>query len=155
MTVTQELDEWEDSRNIARRRQWFSVEDALAQLSLHKPVQRHYLQQLRYSKRLGRNLTNSTSEEGEEEIFRHDDDTAFLRHDAELGNNNKTTAVEGEGEKEAEEEGDEGDEDNRGGSKTKKKKLQQTGDCERDDEKSSTNEISSEGGGKQQPQDSS
>lgn len=50
MTVTQELEEWEDSRTIGRKRQWFSVDDALAQLALHKPTQRHYLQQLRHSK---------------------------------------------------------------------------------------------------------
>lgn len=50
MTVTEELEEWEDSRTIGRKRQWFTVDDALEQLALHKPVQRHYLQQLRRSK---------------------------------------------------------------------------------------------------------
>jgi len=50
MTVTKELEEWEDSRSISRKRQWFSVDDALVQLALHKPTQRHYLQQLRHSK---------------------------------------------------------------------------------------------------------
>lgn len=50
MTVTQELDEWEDSVNIGRKRQWFTIEEALEQLALHKPVQRNYLQQLRRSK---------------------------------------------------------------------------------------------------------
>lgn len=55
MVVTQELEEWEDSKTIGRNRQWFSIEEALAQLALHKPTQRHYLQQLRHSK------NNSTS----------------------------------------------------------------------------------------------
>ncbi|XP_049285408.1 diphosphoinositol polyphosphate phosphohydrolase 1 isoform X1 [Anopheles funestus] len=50
MVVTQELDEWEDSKTIGRKRQWFSIEEALSQLALHKPTQRHYLQQLRHSK---------------------------------------------------------------------------------------------------------
>lgn len=50
MVVTQELDEWEDSKTIDRKRQWFSIEEALTQLALHKPTQRHYLQQLRHSK---------------------------------------------------------------------------------------------------------
>ncbi|XP_045464795.1 diphosphoinositol polyphosphate phosphohydrolase 2 [Harmonia axyridis] len=50
MTVTQELDEWEDSINIGRKRQWFTIDQALEQLALHKPVQRNYLTQLRRSK---------------------------------------------------------------------------------------------------------
>lgn len=50
MTVTKELEEWEDSRSIGRKRQWFSIDDALTQLALHKPTQRHYLMQLRHSK---------------------------------------------------------------------------------------------------------
>lgn len=50
MTVTKELEEWEDSRSIDRKRQWFSIDDALTQLALHKPTQRHYLMQLRHSK---------------------------------------------------------------------------------------------------------
>ncbi|CAG9088678.1 unnamed protein product [Plutella xylostella] len=45
LRVTQELAEWEDARLMGRKRQWFSVDDALAQLALHKPIQRHYLQQ--------------------------------------------------------------------------------------------------------------
>lgn len=50
MTVTQELEEWEDSRAIDRKRQWFTIDDALEQLALHKPSQRNYLQQLSNSK---------------------------------------------------------------------------------------------------------
>lgn len=50
MVVTEEQDEWEDSKTMGRKRQWFSIEEALTQLALHKPTQRHYLQQLRNSK---------------------------------------------------------------------------------------------------------
>lgn len=50
MTVTEELEEWEDSRTIGRKRQWFTIDEALEQLALHKPVQRHYLQQMKRSK---------------------------------------------------------------------------------------------------------
>lgn len=57
MHVTDELADWEDSRNMDRKRQWFSIDDALEQLALHKPVQRRYLQQLKNSK----TLTNSTN----------------------------------------------------------------------------------------------
>lgn len=50
MTVTEELVEWEDSRSIGRNRKWFTIDDALNQLALHKPTQRSYLQELRHSK---------------------------------------------------------------------------------------------------------
>ncbi|EDW79884.1 uncharacterized protein Dwil_GK18021 [Drosophila willistoni] len=52
MNVTKELDEWEDSRNIGRKRQWFTIDDAFTQLALHKPTQQHYLMQLMHSKTL-------------------------------------------------------------------------------------------------------
>lgn len=57
MHVTEELADWEDSRNMDRKREWFSIDDALQQLALHKPVQRRYLQQLKNSK----TLTNTTT----------------------------------------------------------------------------------------------
>lgn len=47
LRVTQELAEWEDSRSIGRKRQWFSVDEALERLAQHKPIQRTYLQSLR------------------------------------------------------------------------------------------------------------
>lgn len=50
MNVTEELADWEDSRSINRKRQWFSIDEALQQLALHKPVQRRYLQQLKNSR---------------------------------------------------------------------------------------------------------
>lgn len=46
LVVTEELPEWEDAKNMGRKRKWFTVEDALEQLSLHKPVQLAYLQSL-------------------------------------------------------------------------------------------------------------
>lgn len=59
MNVTEELADWEDSRNMNRKRQWFTIDDALQQLALHKPVQRRYLQQLKNSRN---NMTvNETS----------------------------------------------------------------------------------------------
>lgn len=61
MTVTKELEEWEDSRSISRKRQWFSIDDALVQLALHKPIQRHYLQQLRHSKSSNSTTTSSST----------------------------------------------------------------------------------------------
>ncbi|XP_063993617.1 diphosphoinositol polyphosphate phosphohydrolase 1 [Diachasmimorpha longicaudata] len=47
MRVTEELPEWEDSRSIGRKRKWFSISEALAQLAQHKPVQRSYIHSLR------------------------------------------------------------------------------------------------------------
>lgn len=46
MVVTEELPEWEDSIRIGRQRKWFTVEDALKHLRLHKPVQMTYLETL-------------------------------------------------------------------------------------------------------------
>lgn len=57
MTVTEELQEWEDSQAIGRNRRWFTIDDALTQLALHKPTQRHYLQELKLSK----NITTAAS----------------------------------------------------------------------------------------------
>lgn len=59
MNVTEELADWEDSRNMNRKRQWFTIDDALQQLALHKPVQRRYLQQLRNSRN---NMTTAHTE---------------------------------------------------------------------------------------------
>lgn len=50
MNVTEELADWEDSRIMNRKRQWFTIDEALQQLALHKPVQRRYLQQLKNSR---------------------------------------------------------------------------------------------------------
>lgn len=61
MHVTEELADWEDSRNMDRKRQWFLIDDALQQLALHKPVQRRYLQQLKHSKTLTSTTTSTTA----------------------------------------------------------------------------------------------
>lgn len=58
MNVTEELADWEDSRMMNRKRQWFTIDEALEQLALHKPVQRRYLQQLKNSRN---NMTTSSS----------------------------------------------------------------------------------------------
>jgi len=47
LIVSQELPEWDDSINIGRKRQWFSITEALEKLAQHKPNQRHYLHQLK------------------------------------------------------------------------------------------------------------
>ncbi|XP_053672249.1 diphosphoinositol polyphosphate phosphohydrolase 1 [Anopheles nili] len=90
MVVTQELDEWEDSKTIGRKRQWFSIEDALSQLALHKPTQRHYLQQLRHSKH-----RTSSSSEPPPIISEHGDDEFSDK----LEFNNFTTADDSAGDK--------------------------------------------------------
>lgn len=63
MNVTEELSDWEDSRNMDRKRQWFAIDDALQQLALHKPIQRRYLQQLKNLKtsQVTTNLSSSTT----------------------------------------------------------------------------------------------
>lgn len=94
MLVTEELDSWEDSRQIGRKRQWFTVDSALEQLAKHKPVQRHYIMQLRHSKK---STTNCSEEDA---IFQHDD-AEFLRHDDCVGGGGggceETTATEVDG----------------------------------------------------------
>lgn len=60
MIVTEELVEWEDSRSMGRKREWFTIDTALAQLALHKPVQRHYLTQLKNSRNLSPATDQST-----------------------------------------------------------------------------------------------
>lgn len=59
MNVTEELADWEDSRSMNRKRQWFTIDEALQQLALHKPVQRRYLQQLKNSQN---NMTSISAE---------------------------------------------------------------------------------------------
>lgn len=71
MVVTQELDEWEDSKTIGRKRQWFTIEEALTQLALHKPTQRHYLLQLRHSKNsssMSENCIHVVTEDVDDEL---------------------------------------------------------------------------------------
>ncbi|XP_075707269.1 diphosphoinositol polyphosphate phosphohydrolase 1 [Rhinoderma darwinii] len=49
LTVTEILEDWEDSVSIGRNRHWFSIEEAVRALQGHKPVQASYFQSLRQS----------------------------------------------------------------------------------------------------------
>ncbi|PNI76938.1 RPS10-NUDT3 isoform 3, partial [Pan troglodytes] len=42
LIVTEVLEDWEDSVNIGRKREWFKIEDAIKVLQYHKPVQASY-----------------------------------------------------------------------------------------------------------------
>lgn len=95
MNVTQELEDWEDSRNMNRKRQWFTIDDALQQLALHKPVQRRYLQQLKNSRN---NMTTNvshgdhvTSFDGSNQIPESTSDTANVDDTVPLTNANTLT----------------------------------------------------------------
>lgn len=46
LVVTEELEEWEDSKSIGRKRKWFTIEEALNHLANHKPVQWSYVKLL-------------------------------------------------------------------------------------------------------------
>ncbi|XP_056674035.1 diphosphoinositol polyphosphate phosphohydrolase 1 isoform X1 [Monodelphis domestica] len=47
LIVTEVLEDWEDSVNIGRKREWFKIEDAIKVLQHHKPVQASYFETLR------------------------------------------------------------------------------------------------------------
>lgn len=57
LTVTEILEDWEDSVNIGRKTEWFKVEDAIRVLQCHKPVHAEYLEKLK----LGCSPTNGNS----------------------------------------------------------------------------------------------
>ncbi|RXN17900.1 diphosphoinositol polyphosphate phosphohydrolase 1 [Labeo rohita] len=46
LIVTEVLEDWEDSVNIGRKREWFKIEDARRVLQCHKPVQASYFEAL-------------------------------------------------------------------------------------------------------------
>ncbi|KAL7371190.1 hypothetical protein ABVT39_021485 [Epinephelus coioides] len=46
LTVTETLEAWEDSVNIGRKREWFTVDEAIKVLQSHKPVHAEYLRRL-------------------------------------------------------------------------------------------------------------
>ena len=50
LVVTDTQDEWEDEKTFGRKRKWFTVEGALEQLAIHKPIQMNYIDALRKSK---------------------------------------------------------------------------------------------------------
>ncbi|KAF7472797.1 Hypothetical predicted protein [Marmota monax] len=47
LVVTEVLEDWEDSVNIGRKREWFKIEEAIKVLQYHKPVQASYFETLR------------------------------------------------------------------------------------------------------------
>ncbi|CAO2611024.1 Diphosphoinositol polyphosphate phosphohydrolase 2 [Lemmus lemmus] len=55
--VTEILEDWEDSVNIGRKREWFKVEDAIKVLQCLKPVHAEYLEK----QKLGCSPTNGNS----------------------------------------------------------------------------------------------
>ncbi|XP_052438658.1 diphosphoinositol polyphosphate phosphohydrolase 3-beta isoform X3 [Carassius gibelio] len=46
LTVTETLEDWEDSVNIGRKRKWFKIDEAIHVLQCHKPVHAEYLRKL-------------------------------------------------------------------------------------------------------------
>ncbi|XP_019713266.1 diphosphoinositol polyphosphate phosphohydrolase 1 isoform X2 [Hippocampus comes] len=44
LIVTEVLEDWEDSVNIGRKREWFKIDDAIQLLRCHKPVQATYFE---------------------------------------------------------------------------------------------------------------
>uniref|UniRef100_A0A7N5KAH2 Nudix hydrolase domain-containing protein n=1 Tax=Ailuropoda melanoleuca TaxID=9646 RepID=A0A7N5KAH2_AILME len=56
LNVPEILEDWEDSVNIGRKREWFKVEDAII-LQCPKPVHAHYVEKLK----LGCSPTNGKS----------------------------------------------------------------------------------------------
>uniref|UniRef100_A0A4W5MBX6 diphosphoinositol-polyphosphate diphosphatase n=1 Tax=Hucho hucho TaxID=62062 RepID=A0A4W5MBX6_9TELE len=49
LTVTETLEAWEDSVNIGRKREWFTVDEAIKVLQHHKPDHAEYLKRLHLS----------------------------------------------------------------------------------------------------------
>ncbi|CAN9504120.1 unnamed protein product [Ophioblennius macclurei] len=49
LTVTEALEDWEDSVNIGRKREWFKIDHAIQLLQSHKPEQATYFLALRDS----------------------------------------------------------------------------------------------------------
>jgi len=50
LIVTEELEEWDDSKSIGRKRKWFNIDEALDLLAVHKPVQVQYVKLLKNHK---------------------------------------------------------------------------------------------------------
>ncbi|XP_043572726.1 diphosphoinositol polyphosphate phosphohydrolase 1 isoform X1 [Chiloscyllium plagiosum] len=44
LVITEVLEDWEDSVNIGRKREWFKIDDAIKVLQCHKPVQASYFE---------------------------------------------------------------------------------------------------------------
>jgi len=50
LIVDRELDDWEEHKIMGRKRKWFNLEEAKAELEKHKPVQSSYLVYLKVMK---------------------------------------------------------------------------------------------------------
>ncbi|XP_056334321.1 nudix (nucleoside diphosphate linked moiety X)-type motif 4a isoform X3 [Danio aesculapii] len=74
LTVTETLEDWEDSVNIGRKRKWFKIDEAIRVLQCHKPVHAEYLRKL--TPRCG--PTNGNTQEP----TMNTDDNASLRQTA-------------------------------------------------------------------------
>ncbi|KAJ0069978.1 hypothetical protein NL108_017994, partial [Boleophthalmus pectinirostris] len=46
LTVTETLEDWEDSVNIGKKRKWFKVDEAIRELQRHRPDHAQYLRTL-------------------------------------------------------------------------------------------------------------
>ncbi|CAG7837868.1 unnamed protein product [Allacma fusca] len=58
MIVTEELAEWDDARNIGRKRKWFNLEEAVEQLAVHKPSHLNYLNNFRANSKMNHETDN-------------------------------------------------------------------------------------------------
>ncbi|XP_075395169.1 diphosphoinositol polyphosphate phosphohydrolase 3-alpha [Tenrec ecaudatus] len=61
LTVTELLEEWEDSVSIGRKRQWFQIEEAIRVLQCHKPVHAEYLEKLKLAGSQSNGLSTASS----------------------------------------------------------------------------------------------
>jgi diphosphoinositol-polyphosphate diphosphatase len=58
MIVTEELAEWDDARNIGRKRKWFSLDEAMEILAAHKPSHLNYLSNLKAKSKMNHETDN-------------------------------------------------------------------------------------------------
>ncbi|XP_071549160.1 diphosphoinositol polyphosphate phosphohydrolase 1-like isoform X2 [Panulirus ornatus] len=61
LVVTEEMEEWDESKVFGRKRKWFSMEEAVKQLAKHKPVQSSYVSLLLPNTRRDHSTTNTQS----------------------------------------------------------------------------------------------
>ncbi|XP_076043410.1 diphosphoinositol polyphosphate phosphohydrolase 1-like [Oratosquilla oratoria] len=82
LVVTEEMEEWEDSKSIGRKRKWFSVEEAVEELAKHKPVQSRYVSLLlpRTSKGSSNSMENPGPPECSREQQQSEDGHHCLAH---------------------------------------------------------------------------
>ncbi|XP_069797820.1 diphosphoinositol polyphosphate phosphohydrolase 1 [Narcine bancroftii] len=65
LVITEVLEDWEDSVNIGRKREWFKIDDAIKVLQCHKPVQASYFETFKqgYLANNGTPVVSTLSEE--------------------------------------------------------------------------------------------